>query len=119
MLPALTFLSADARRHVHAYGDHEHHEHQHGPAAHDHRHDEGPPEGVHVDECEPGQHVLHVTVLCCQSVQNDAANVDRPLTPVIEIGPLTSVSIDVTDVRVHGPPAFAHLPLRAPPLVSA
>jgi hypothetical protein len=41
------------------------------------------------------------------------------LTPVIEIGPLTSVSIDVTDVRVHGPPAFAHLPLRAPPLVSA
>lgn len=119
VLPALALLSGDARRHVHVYTGHDHHEHHHGVAAHEHHH-EAEPEGMHFDECEPGLHLVRVTVVCCQSVQPNAANVDlSPLISVIEPGRITSASIDVTDVRAHGPPSFAPRSLRAPPRISA
>ena len=119
VFPALALLSGDARRHVHAYAGHDHHEHHHGVAAHEHHH-EDEPEGVHFDECEPGLHVVHITVVCAQSGQPHTADVDlAPLILMMEPGPLTSASIDVTDVRAHGPPSFAPRSLRAPPRISA
>lgn len=120
MAPVLALLSGDARRHVHVYGDHDHHEHRHGPAAHEHHHEAPAHEDeLHIGECEPGQHVLRIGVACSQPLHLDTAVLDLPVTRVIALGDVTSTNVAVTDVRVHGPPAFAQLPLRAPPFASA
>jgi hypothetical protein len=111
--------------HLHAYGDHEHPEHQHGLAAHEHRHavhpahDTDAVEGsdhATVESCEPGQHTVSlvmrgttVTVFTIAMVEAESAASASPSRPSIANAPFE-------DVRVHGPPRRSRLPARAPPL---
>ena len=113
--------------HVHEYAEHDHPEHHHGPASHEHEHS-GPADLDHhsptdddhpawqAEPCDPGRHAVSSTLGCAQVPQ---AHVDLGELPgptfIVPAAPIRSAT-PVIDVRVHGPPADARVPPRAPPL---
>jgi hypothetical protein len=104
--------------HTHAAEGYDHPEHQHGPAAHSHtalpaHHDEA--DETAVEACDPGDHVVSAAVAWA-SASMDAGVAAGPPAVSAWVPP---IGIDgerwLTDTRVHGPPAGAPIPPRAPP----
>jgi hypothetical protein len=107
--------------HTHAYVAHGHPEHDHAPAAHEHpqpvaHHDADDDDAVHLESCDPGQHVVSVTAGCPPPPRVDVF--DAPSAHTRSLHPLVLLrsAHSVTDVRVHGPPPRAQASPRAPPL---
>ena len=113
--------------HVHDYTDHDHPEHHHGLASHEHpraglaEHDHHSPAAdahpaFQAELCDPGRHAVAATSGCAQAPQTHVDLRDLPgPTFIVPAAPIRSAA-PVVDVRVHGPPADARVPARAPPL---
>lgn len=104
--------------HTHLYRGHDHPEHQHGLAAHEHQveapHDSG--EGVHLEGCDPGEHAVSIVLFVAPPPQAPAVDAEfvapAPATPALQL----HHTVDITDIRVHGPPRRSQASPRAPPL---
>lgn len=117
---ALIAGSADVSAlHIHAYIEHDHPEHHHGLAAHEHQatraHSED--DTVHLEGCDPSQHTISLVFVCAAPPQAQAVDAEF-VTPAIAAPELhLHPAVDITDVRVHGPPLSAQASPRAPPLI--
>jgi hypothetical protein len=104
--------------HTHLYRDHDHPEHHHGPAAHEHQidatHDSG--EGVHLESCDPGEHAVAIVLFVVPPPQAPAVDAEfvapAPAAPALQL----QHTVDITDIRVHGPPRRSQSSPRAPPI---
>jgi hypothetical protein len=128
LIQALVVSAAvGASLHVHEYAGHDHPDHHHGPASHEHRqaaiadddhHDETEDHDLpafQADSCDPGHHVMAVTMGCAQVPQLHVDIAEVPgTTMVVPAAPVQSAA-PVMDVRVHGPPFDFRIPARAPP----
>jgi hypothetical protein len=112
----LSVTGQGAALHVHLYGDHDHPEHHHGPAAHHHA--TGSPRddsGVRLEQCDPAQHVVSLT-LALNPTPSVPAPAAEPVTLVTLMGDLYSCGyVPLIDLREHGPPSAGRSSPRAPP----
>lgn len=111
--------------HTHAYVAHDHPEHAHAPAAHEHpqpapHHDDEDEDedAVHLESCEPGQHVVSVTASCPPLPRVGVFDAQAAQAGGVHRLVLLRSAHSVTDVRVHGPPPRAQASPRAPPLIT-
>lgn len=108
-----------SRLHTHGYADHAHPEHRHGLASHEH--DDAAPELAtheerpHVESCTPGRHTASFTLGFAAALTTVALHADVSEAPCMAPPLTVTVAAEVTDLRVHGPPATRLLPSRAPP----
>ncbi len=104
--------------HIHWYTDHDHPEHHHGLAAHEHSVSGARTTGADLllKDCDPSRHKITFSFACAAPPR--ASWLDAELvTPVVrapEPPPLHSL-VDLTEIRVHGPPPRTQSTPRAPP----
>lgn len=106
--------------HIHAYTDHDHPEHHHGLAAHEHEHataTRAPDGTVHLETCNPSRHTISFVFVCAAPPQTPVVDAEfvSPAVPDRAVPPCQV--IDVTDIRVHGPPSLTQASPRGPPLI--
>ncbi|MPZ20741.1 MAG: hypothetical protein GEV06_22955 [Luteitalea sp.] len=112
----LSVTAQGATLHVHLYGDHDHPEHHHGLAAHHHGTGSHPHDsGVRLEQCDPGQHVVSLTLALDPTLKVPAPAAE-PVTAVLPMRGLYSCgAVPLIDLREHGPPPVAGISPRAPP----
>ena len=124
----LSMSASAALLHVHASAGHEHAEHHHGPAAHSHApvvHQHRHPHqhetathgnGVEIEPCDPGDHVVPMVFACVAVESLDAPLPEMCGASVLAIPSTSAVAVVPSDVRAHSPPRITDAPLRAPPI---
>jgi len=103
--------------HIHAYTDHDHPEHHHGLAVHQHETKSHQADSSsRLESCDPGRHTVPLVFLCASPPQAQASDSEFVSPAVPAPVPRLDGAIDITDVRVHGPPHLTQASPRAPPL---
>lgn len=104
--------------HIHAYTDHDHPEHRHGLADHEHATEShAPADRPRFEACSPSRHSISFVFVWAAPQQAHTVDAEflAPAVPTPVVG-LPS-AIDITDIRVHGPPPGTQSSPRAPPLI--
>lgn len=120
---ALIFASGHVSTlHIHAYTEHDHPEHHHGQALHEHgyghatvRH--SPDDTPQWEGCDPSRHTISLTCVCATPPKSHAVDAEYVTPAGIALDLSLPAVIELTDVRVHGPPSRTLAPPRAPPLI--
>ncbi|MPY91214.1 MAG: hypothetical protein GEU99_25300 [Luteitalea sp.] len=102
--------------HVHAYGDHDHVEHQHGLAAHHH----DPPShrrdsGVRLEPCDPAAHAVPLVLVVDRTTNGPAVAAEPATAAALFNAPCSCGVVPLIDARAHGPPTVTDASPRAPP----